>query len=115
MGFIDYIQHINTWWWGKTITLVHKDGIATVEVQIDDNYPATAFIKGLSVFTLQRKKGYGTEMLQLCEDVAKKEGKLFLRLSANIQEEWLVNWYKSLGYVIYCSDEYEYTMIKVIN
>lgn len=36
-GRSNYIHHVNTWWWGKTITLVSKDGYSTVELQFDDN------------------------------------------------------------------------------
>ena len=110
--YCNYIQHKNDWWWGKTTTLIHKDGIATVELQFDNNYPTVAFIKGLSVFDLYRKKGYGKQMLRLCEDIAKKEGKLFLQLSVDKDCEWLVNWYKREYFDIIYVDEHEYTMWK---
>ena len=113
-GMHNYIHHVNTWWWGKTITLVSKDGYSTVELQFDDNYPSIAFIKGLSVFSTHRKEGYGTEIMGCCEAVAKKEGYTFLQLSVNKEQDWLVEWYKHLGFVIIMKDEHEFTMLKTL-
>ena len=113
-GRSNYIHHVNTWWWGKTITLVSKDGYSTVELQFDDNYPTIAFIKGLSVFQTRRKEGYGTEIMGCCEAIAKKEGYTFLQLSVNKEQDWLVEWYKHLGFVIIMKDEHEFTMLKTI-
>ena len=92
MNSEDYIQHVNQWWWGKTITLIHKYGIASVELQFDENYPSIAFIKGLSVFESYRRKGYGTEMFQICEEIAKNEKMKFLQLSVVRTGSWLPEW-----------------------
>ena len=113
-GMHNYIHHVNTWWWGKTITLVSKDGYSTVELQFDYNYPSIVFIKGLSVFQTRRKEGYGTEIMGCCEAVAKKEGYTFLQLSVNKEQDWLVEWYKHLGFVIIMKDEHEFTMLKTL-
>ena len=110
----NYIHHVNTWWWGKTITLVSKDGYSTVELQFDYNYPSIAFIKGLSVFQTRRKEGYGTEIMGCCEAVAKKEGYAFLQLCVNKEQNWLVDWYKRLGFIVIMKDEHEFTMLKVL-
>lgn len=110
----NYIHHVNTWWWGKTITLVSKDGYSTVEIQFDKNLPNTAFIKGLMTFTTRQKEGYGTEMMKLCEYIAKKEKMKFLQLSANKEQDWLVEWYKRLGFETLQIDEHEFTMLKQI-
>ena len=53
----NYIQHNNRWWWGKSITLIHKEGWASVEIQCDNDSPNVAFIKNLIVFEYKRKKG----------------------------------------------------------
>jgi len=112
--FPNYIVHENEWWWGKTLTLVHKEGLATVELQIDENYPSVAFIKGLSVFGLNRHQGLGKEMMAICEQLAEKEGKRFMQLSVTRMASWLPGWYKRLGYTIIQKDEHEYTMWKEI-
>lgn len=108
----NYIQHNNRWWWGKTITLIHKGGWASIEIQFDNNYPSVAFIKGLIVFEYKRKKRIGTDLLLLSEEIAKSYGKRFTQLSADINKEWLVKWYERNGYIISYKDEHEYTMIK---
>lgn len=108
----NYIYHRNKWWWGETLTLVARDGLSTVEIQYDDNYPTIAFIKGLSVYQSARQEGIGTELLKLCEEIAKNEGYLFTQLTANKEQEWLVKWYKSSGYQIIMKDEHEFTMLK---
>ena len=112
---MNYYQHVNLWWWGKTNTLVHREGIATVELQFDDNYPAIVFVKGVSVLSQNRRMGIGTEMLLLCEEIARIEGKQFLQLNADKENNWLVNWYKKLGYIIIAKDEHEFTMLKSIS
>ena len=111
----NYMQHVNVWWWGKTVTLLHRQGIATVEVQLDNDYPNTAHIKGLSVFEYKRRNGVGTELLSIAEQIAKRYGKKYVELSADKTKEWLVGWYQKNGYTIIHIDEHEYTMMKVLN
>lgn len=113
-GQNNYIYHINTWWWGKTVTLVSKDGYSTVEIQFDNSLPNIAVIKGLMVFTTRQKEGYGTEMLNLCHEVARKEKAQFLQLSVNKEQDWLVDWYRRFGFVIIQIDEHEFLMLKQI-
>lgn len=113
-GLSNYRQFINTWWWGKTITLVSTDGYSTVELQFDDSLPNMAVIKGLMVFTTRQREGYATEMMNICEHIAEKEGAKFLQLSVNKQQDWLKDWYLRLGYTIIQIDEHEFTMIKQI-
>lgn len=113
-GLSNYRQFINNWWWGKTITLISTDGYSTVELQFADDMPNVAVIKGLMVFTTRQKEGYGTEMMNLCEHIARKEEIKFLQLSANKEEDWLVEWYKRLGFVIVQIDPHEFIMLKQI-
>lgn len=114
-GISNYRQYVNTWWWGKTITLVSTDGYSTVELQFDNSLPNIAVIKGLMVFQPRLREGYGTEMMNICEHIAKKEGAKFLQLSANKEQDWLVDWYKRLGYTIVQIDEHEFAMLKALD
>ena len=98
---MNYYQHVNLWWWGKTNTLVYREAIV--------------FVKGVSVLSQNRRMGIGTEMLLLCEEIARIEGKQFLQLNADKENNWLVNWYKKLGYIIIAKDEHEFTMLKSIS
>lgn len=110
----DYICHYNEWWWGKTYQIITKDGYGTVEIQFDDSYPSIAFIKGLSVYKSKRKQGIGTELINWCNNFAIEKGYPFLQLSVNKEQDWLVNWYKTLGFVTIMKDDHEYTMLKQI-
>lgn len=111
---MDIVEHVNKWWWGKTITFIKDGGKATVELQMDDNYPRVVFIKGLSVIESERRKGLGTELLALCERVARKECAKFLQLTADKEKEWLVEWYKKHGFVVFMHDEHEEVMVKAL-
>lgn len=108
------IVHRNKWWWGETITLVVKNGCAVVEIQFDNNYPTIAFVKGLIVQEDKRRERIGTKLLRTCERIAKDEGYLFTQLCANKEQDWLVEWYKSLGYHIIMKDDHEFTMLKTL-
>lgn len=114
MGEENYIFHWNEWWWGRTVTLVSKGGYASVELQFDNSLPNMAVIKGLMVFTTRQRKGYGTEMLNICHEIARSEHITFLQLSANKEQQWLVDWYERFGFTIIAKDEHEVTMIKQI-
>lgn len=108
----NYIHYVNTWWWGKSITLIRKGGYSKVELAFDDDMPNTVTIRGLMVFTTRRRSGIGAEMMKCCEDIAREQKMRFLQLSANKDQSWLVDWYTRLGFVTIMKDEHEYTMIK---
>ena len=108
------VEHFNKWWWGNTFTLIAGEGLGIVEVQLDDNYPSIAFVKGLSVLESERQKGLGKELLDQCVILALREQKQFLQLSVNKENNWLVRWYKRLGFITFMTDEHELTMLKVL-
>ena len=47
----------------------------------------------------------------MLQNVAIDKGKKFLQLSAEKNNEWLVNWYKRLGFEVWSEEEHEYSMI----
>ena len=77
------VEHFNKWWWGSTFTLIADQGHGIVEVQLDDNYPSIAFVKGLSVLESERRKGLGKKLLDQCVILALREQKQLLQLSVN--------------------------------
>lgn len=111
----EIIEHFNKWWWGCTFTLVTDNGNGIVELQIDNNYPSTAFVKGLSVLEKDRWKGIGSELIEHCELIAQREGKSLLQLTVNKEQEWLVDWYKRIGFQRTMIDDHEFTMLKILN
>ena len=110
-----FLFHENEWFWGRTTTIISRDGVATVELQYDDKYPSTAFVKGLIVLKTFRRQGYASDLMRLCDEAARNEGRRFLQLNANKEQRWLVQWYESLGYTIIYTDENEHTMLKVLD
>lgn len=118
MGFtidIDkYFVHGNSWWWGVSYSIIRKDGTGMVEVQFDRKMPETVYVKGLSVLHDKRRQGIGKELLSLCEDIAKQDGKAFIRLSVEIENEWLFEWYKRLGFHILYQEDHVFEMIKAL-
>lgn len=88
--FNNYICHTNTWYWGTSIDIVHKNGIGIICVKLDDDYPSTAFICDLSVFELNRKQGIGRELMKSALAVARKHGKSYAELYVDKEKDWLV-------------------------
>lgn len=114
MNKIDVIIHKNQWYWGSTLTIIKNDGMASVQLQLDNKYPTVAFVKGLIVHDTCRKKGIGSAMLDACIKETLKCGKLFLQLNAK-KDSWIVGWYERKGFTIIYEDDDEYTMWKQLD
>lgn len=106
------ITHKNIWWWGVSETLITQNGVGVVEIQFDYDMPKTGYVKGLSVLENCRKRGLGTELLKACEKKAREKKMKFLQLDVQFDNEWLVNWYKRLGFEILSREKNTYIMIK---
>lgn len=89
------------WHWGKSITIIAhlKDGgYATVNLSFENNNPGVAFISDLIVCETSRKKGYGKQLITLCEGLAEQEGMFRIDLKAEKRVPFLKHMYESLGY-----------------
>ena len=106
----NFVIHDNIWWWGRTISIIKDDGLASVSVQFDKDYPETAFIKGLTVHPSVRQQGIGTELLKEAERVARKNNVSFMELDADIKNQWLQCWYKKNGFEIKENRENKYLL-----
>lgn len=107
-------QHVNNWWWGKSFDIIVDNGIGIASVKLDNEYPDTAYVEGLSVLEQYRHNGYGHNILKRCEVIAENNNKRFIKLDVEKQNSDLINWYTRCGYSIYYIGEHVYTMIKVI-
>lgn len=105
------IYHNCTWWWGETVKIFLSSGEGTIEVQIEKATPNTAYFIGLSVLPESRRHQLGTQLIAYATKVAIDKGLKFLQLTADKTNEWLVNWYKRLGFEIWSEEEHEYVMI----
>lgn len=109
-----FVLHRNKWWWGHTTNIIEGNGYGEVEIQFDSSWINVAYIRGLSVFDSERKKGLGTKLMcnAICE--AKSSGMKFVKLDVEKEKEWLVAWYERLGFTSTNEDEHTYSMIKVL-
>ena len=107
------IYHNCTWWWGETVKIFLSSGEGIIEVQLDKSTPNTAYLSGLSVLPECRRQQLGKQLIEYATNVAIDKGKKFLQLSAEKNNEWLINWYKRLGFEIWSEEEHEYSMIAV--
>lgn len=105
------------WWWGRSITLIERNGIASVELQLEYDCPSTAFVKGLIVEESQRRKNIGRMLMETCEKIAIKNNKSFMQLDVDKSGDnfdWLCEWYSRMGYILHRKDEHYVTMVKVL-
>lgn len=105
--------HTNSWWWGKSVDIVKKDGTAIVCVKFDEkSFPKTGYICDLSVLETERHCGLGKEMLESALGVCRKYNMTFARLHVDIKNIWNKEWYERLGFMELSRDEHELEMIK---
>ena len=107
------IYHNCTWWWGETVKIILSSGQGIIEVQLDKSTPNIAYLSGLSVLLECRRQQLGKHLIEYATNVAIDKGKKFLQLSVEKNNEWLINWYKRLGFEIWSEEEHEYSMIAV--
>lgn len=107
------IYHNCTWWWGETVKIILSSGQGTIEVQLDKSTPNIAYFSGLSVLPECRRKQLGKQLIEYATNIAIDKGKKFLQLSVEKNNEWLINWYKRLGFDILSDEEHVYSMIAV--
>lgn len=94
------VVHKNKWWWGESIHLIESNGMATVDISFQDEYPEHGYVGSLMVFERCRRKGYATILMQAVEDIARQRGLHYLYMGVNKQApQWLHDWYKRLWFV----------------
>lgn len=96
------ITHENEWWWGTSYTLITNDGLATIELCVENNEERNYYgtIQSLMVHPSVRRKGLGNVMLMFAEEKAKKLGLKQVVLCAR-KGTFLIPWYQRNGYEIY--------------
>ena len=99
------VIHNNNYWWGHSQHIIIDNGCGIITCSFIDDEPNTCWLSSLSVVEEKRKQGRGTRLIELAKMLAADNDctALMLRVEKNV--EWLVNWYKRLGFVI--DDSYE--------
>lgn len=111
----DYVRIDNQWKWGHSITII--DRAASIEIKIQDNSKNCAFLSTLQVHPDFQRQGIATKLMNICEEIIYREyTSEFISLYVEKDVEWLVNWYKKLGYsILWETDEIYYRMIKKLS
>ncbi len=91
------VIHKNTWCWGRTHTIVIRNGHGLVNVSVEDDNPKVATIHGLSVTEDYRGLGTGRTLIWEAEQEAREMGASQVCLATE-PNSWLEEWYKRLGY-----------------
>ena len=110
---MEVIYHNCTWWWGETVEIILLSGQGIIEVQLVKSTPNIAYLSGLSVLPECRRQQLGKQLIEYATNIAIDKRKKFLQLSVEKNKEWLINWYKRLGFEIWSEEEHEYSMIAV--
>ncbi len=95
---MNFIVHENTWPWGKTMVLISSRAEATVELSFEDNNPGVCFLSGLSVLPEHRRKGFATNLLDICERLCIERGIFRIDLNS-VMTDYVQEFYKKLGFV----------------
>jgi ribosomal protein S18 acetylase RimI-like enzyme len=107
------VVHTNSWYWGRSVDMIRDDGMAMVCVKFDEKtFPKAGYICDLSVFESKRKKGIGSDMMQLALAECRTQNMTFARLHVDAKNIWLKEWYERLGFKELSRDENEIELIK---
>lgn len=106
-----FVKYENIWYWGETINLVKNDGLAIIELSIDNSKPNYAYISSLKVHTSARGQGIASAIMNEIENIARSKKVGIIYLSAEIGS-WVAEWYQRIGYVEYSREELLINMYK---
>lgn len=98
------VIHKNTWCWGRTHTIIIRNGHGLVNVSVENDNPKAASIHGLSVTEDYRRLGIGRALIMEAEQEAREMGATRVGIATE-PNSWLEDWYKRLGYEFDSYDE----------
>ena len=75
-----------------------EDSVGTVSFKLDEKNSNTAFIRSLAILQEHRKKGIGTETMNLLVDMIKNLGFEKVRLTVHPENEHALNIYKKAAF-----------------
>ena len=93
-----YNVHYNENDWGHSIWIMGHDGISFCRVYWYSDDETTVYLDSLSVTPSERKKGIGTELQEIREEIGITIGAKYSCLSSK-KDTWQHEWYKRRGYI----------------
>jgi GNAT superfamily N-acetyltransferase len=93
-----FISHFNTNSWGDEILIMEKKGKAFARVYWYYDDLKTIYLDWLTVSEDERKKGLGTHLQQIRENIGRRTGATTSCLWVE-KNTWMHEWYKRRGYV----------------
>jgi ribosomal protein S18 acetylase RimI-like enzyme len=67
-------------------------------MSFEDNQPGVCYLSGLSVIEPQRRKGIAKHLMLACESYCREQGIFRIDLNS-VMEDWVMEFYKKLGYI----------------
>lgn len=95
---MNFIVHSNDWPWGKSMMVISSRAEACVQLSFEDSNPGVCFLSGLSVLPEQRRRGFATEIIGVCEQICEQMGVFRIDLNS-VLTDYVQEFYKRLGYL----------------
>lgn len=93
----EFIFHLNTDEKGVSLFIMEKEGRATARIYWFNEDIETICLDFLSVDESIRKKGFGTKLQEIRENIGKELGFIYSYLWVK-KNSWMRDWYRRRGY-----------------
>ena len=94
---MNFIVHENKWPWGYTMDVISSRAEACVKLSFDNDNPGVCFLSGLSVLPQHRRKGFATNILDVCEQLCLERGIFRIDLNS-VLTDYVQAFYKKWGF-----------------
>jgi hypothetical protein len=110
----NYNKEVYKYFWGESVYLIHKNGIAFMRISIDNERRKNeGYISEIVVFNNDKKREIFQELLDIAEGIAVKYDRWGLCIDISHDDE-LVDWFKENDFDIEDSEDGEYSMCKFV-
>lgn len=111
----DYNKEVQKYFWGESVYLIHKNGIAFMRISFDnERRKHEGYIAEIVVFNNDKKREIFQELLDIAERIAIKHDKCGLCTDISHDDE-LVDWLKENHFRIEDVEDGDYSMYKEVN
>ena len=109
------VIHKNDWFWGTTYTFIFSSGKSIIKLTTENDVPGIGVLSGFSVLPCYTGKGLGKLTLEFTISYARGLGLESLEISVERLpgNEWIVDWYKRIGFVEFLDNDPDYINFKM--